>query len=383
MDLADFVASALNRAGCVAECVGDRVEALLPPAVAASLGLPENATLRIRGAPEAGEVHAGLGSTLLAQICGLQTGGTHVFRAALEPILPKKERVENEAERVLTFQNGVGRMEAVEEAPLHYLAFDFRLEALSEERHEGLVSLAVDGEMGWTPDLARALAAYLAQHRDARRRWEGDREATDLRAGHARARALARALAREAADGFIARMARRLRRDTRRVEDYYAALGAELGKRRVRGREAPDRLRSKAEAIEAERRRRLHDLQRRHAVTLRIEPVCVLEVATPGLSLRARLHRRKNERRVKLGWNPITREFDRWLCEGCGAAAGVPVLCDAIHLLCVRCADRCPACARGGASARMPGAADRPPEHGPSGPPQNAPRHEDPRAEDR
>ncbi len=349
MDLSVFVASTLSRAGGVAECENpDLVEAILPAAVAGSLGLPEEARLRVRGAAEAEEVHAGFGSSLLAQICALQAGATHRFRAALAPSLPKIGRVREEAERILTFQNGVGRMESLEESLLRYLAFDFRYQAISDERHEGLLSVAVDGEMGWTPDLPRAIGDYLARHPHARRPWPEDGQPAGLGAGFARAMALARARTREAAEGFIARMARRLRRDTRRVEEYYGALEEEIERRR--GRETPERLRSKADAIGAERRRRLHDLQRRHAVTLRVEPLCVLVLATPGLTLRARLHRRKNERRVTIGWNPITREFDCWLCEGCGAAAGLPVICDAMHLLCARCAGPCPACAGRGSS---------------------------------
>jgi hypothetical protein len=359
MDLSVFVASTLNRAGGVAECDRhDLVEAILPPAVAAALGLSEEARLRVRGAAEAEEVHAGFGTSLLAQICALQAGASHRFRAALAPSLPRSGRVREEAERVLTFQNGVGRMEALEESVLNYLVFDFRYEALSEEKHEGLLSIAVAGDMGWTPDLPQALSVYLAGHPHAGRPWPEDGQTADLRPGYARARALAMARAREAAEGFIARMARRLRRDTRRVEEYYGDLEAEVEKRR--GRETPERLRSKVEAIGAERTRRLHDLQRRHAVTMKVAPLCVLVLATSGLTLRARLHRRKNDRRVQISWNPITREFDRWLCEGCGDAAGLPALCDAMHLLCARCAGSCAACrvsrpADAGATARPPG----------------------------
>ncbi len=170
MELAAFVESALRRTGCLTESAGpDVVDVILPPPVAASLRVAEEVRLRVRGAPAAGEIHAGFGSSLLAQLCGLSAGTTQRFRVCLEPTLPARERVLKEAEKALTFQNAVGRLESLEPSPLEYLLFDFRFEALSEERHEGLLSVAIDREMGWSPELAGALRAYVSEHAGARR----------------------------------------------------------------------------------------------------------------------------------------------------------------------------------------------------------------------
>lgn len=345
MDLARFVESSLKRAGCLTECVEtDVVVAILPSQVAVSLQVPEEVRLRVRGVPASGELHAGVGSTLLAQICTLSSGTTRRFRAVPATPVPRRERVLKDVQRALTFQNAVGRLESIEEESLMYLAFDFRFEALSEERYEGLLSVAVDREAGWSPDLARLLLAGAGAANGAWTEPPPPEEPGEVGAGYRRAQRLAMALAREASRGFIDRMTRRLRRDTRRAEEYYGALGVEIERRRSRGRETPEMLRAKVQAVETEKGRRLHDLERRYAVTLRLEPLCLLSMRMAGLSLKAKLLRRKNERIIRLGWNPLTREFDRWLCGGCGGPAGIPSVCDQMHLLCGPCASPCASC---------------------------------------
>ena len=209
MELARFVESALQRTGCVAEIRDEDVlEALLPPPIAASLRLPEEARLRLRGSPSEGEWQAGYGSGLLAQLCSIAEGGVRRFRIELNPPLPKRERVEREAESVLSFTNAVGRVESFEEAALGYLVFDFRYWALSEERHEGLISVAVNVEGGWSPSLPATLSRFLSEHAEARKAWSATEGTPDPRPLYPAARALAGAAARVEAAPFVARMQR-------------------------------------------------------------------------------------------------------------------------------------------------------------------------------
>ena len=355
MELARFVESALQRTGCVAEIRDEDVlEALLPPPIAASLGLPEEARLRLRGSPSEGEWQAGYGSGLLAQLCSIAEGGVRRFRVELNPPLPKRERVEREAQSVLSFTNAVGRVESFEEAALGYLVFDFRYWALSEERHEGLISVAVNVEGGWSPSLPATLSRFLSEHAEARRAWSATEGTPDPRPLYPAARALAGATARVEAAPFVARMQRRLRRDAHRVEDYYQALRHEAERTRAKRRDSPESLLSKVAAIEGEKRRRHHDLRRRYSVSLRCGRIDVLALRVLGLKLRARLRRRKIETRTSLGWNPIARQFDRWLCAACHRDCGVPALCDRLHMLCSACPPECPGCSRDACPACRP-----------------------------
>lgn len=355
MELQRFVGSTLQRLGCVAEVVdGDALEVLLPSPIAASLGLPEEGRLRLSGAPQAGEVHAGYGSALLSQICSLTEGAGRRFRAELALSLPKRERVEREALSVVSFRNAVGRIESIEPDRLDYLAFDFCYAALSEERHEGLLSVAVNLDGGWSPGLGEALERSLSRHPETRQPWTAVPAEPDPRPHYAAARSLALARALSESRPFIARMERRMNRDLRRVGEYYDALRQEVERKRTRGRRG-EPSREKVEAVEGERRRRQQDLRRRYAVTLRVEPLALLALRMTGLRLQARLQRRKNEKRVRLGWNPVARRWDAWLCAGCGGEAGLPALCDRLHLLCPGCPPECPDCGRDACPACRPG----------------------------
>ena len=127
MELERFIGAALARRGCVTqERDAGRVEALLGAPVATLLGLPDEVCLRLRGPAAPGEHQAGYGSGLLSQICSLAETEGRGFRVELAPTQPKRERVERDARAVLTFQNGVARIESIEESVLDYLVFDFR-----------------------------------------------------------------------------------------------------------------------------------------------------------------------------------------------------------------------------------------------------------------
>lgn len=356
MELERFVEATLRRAGALTERTGgDCVEVVLPESVAAALRLPEASRLRLRGAPEPGEAHAGYGSDLLTGLCSLAEAAGRRYRLELAAALPKRERVERELEGVLSFRNAVGRVESLDEAVLRYLVFDFRYVALSEERHEGTASVAVHVDGGWSPALPEALEGFLAGHPDARSGWSEESEPFDAARHFRTARALALARALEGSRPFIARMERRLQRDTRRVGEYYDSLRREVEERRPARSADPRSLDSRLDAIEAEKRRRLRDLERRYAVALRVEPLSVLALRVRGLRLAARLQRRKSERRACLAWNPLARQFDRWLCDSCSGDAPVPYLCDALHVLCGSCPPDCPRCGSPSCAACRPG----------------------------
>lgn len=346
MDLQSFVGAVLTRCGGVVEPkADDRILALLPAPVAASLGVGEEVGFCLRGAASPGEIHAGFGAATLARICALADTLQRCYRVEIGAPPPKKERVEREAEAALAIRDGTAKIDDIEASVLDYIVADFRYVALSEDRHEGLVSVALDLGSGCSsPGLARGLDAYLFAHPETRRTWTGAAGHEGVGEPIERVSRLALACARAETAPFVARMARRLQRDAARIDDYYRTLRDEVERRRGRAADVDAKLDAKVAAIEAEKLRRRGDLERRYAVRLRLEPLAVLHVRASGLAVRIRLRRRGATSEVRLGWNAVARELDRWTCDACGREEQAPALCDALHRLCAGCAPRCTVC---------------------------------------
>lgn len=361
MDLQRFVDAVLTLHGCVTQPHGDgRVDVILGAPVAARLGVAEESRFWLRAVDPADSspaaaspamatdgVLAGYGTGVLGAICSMAAELGRVYRVELAPPPPKPERVEREADSVLMFQNGIARLEAIETCILHYLIVDFRYSALSEDRHEGLLAVALNLEGGGSsPTLPARLPAYLTEHPEARRPWQGVQEHANVQPALVRAHLQALHMARVETHAFRTRLGRRLHRDRRRVDTYYETLRQEVARRRSREPEDADRLQEKLAAIEAERRHKYRDLDRRYTVRLRLEPLAVLLLRTTGLALRIRLQRSKKALAARLGWNGVARVLDQWTCDSCGAETKVPGLCESLHRLCSACSSRCRACGR-------------------------------------
>jgi hypothetical protein len=357
MELQRFVEVALARAGGAVQTTANGVDALLVPAAAASLEVGEEVRLRVGGDSRPGEILAGYGSAFLARLCALVESVPRKYRLELEPAPPKRERIEREADSVLAFHGATGRIESIQDAQLEYTLVDFRYAATSDEKSEGIVTVAVSAVGTSSPRLVRELPGFIERHPEARREWRGilDREAAwPLEPSLATANRVARAVVRAETRPFVSRMGRRLQRDLRRVHDYYGALLYEVENRKRRGSEAPEKVRAKLAAVEAEKRHRGQDLQRRYAVSLRLEPVAVLALRIRGSAAVVRLQRRKAATTLLLGWNGVARELDHWICTTCGAEAPSPVVCAAFHLVCAECPRRCETCGRDACPACAP-----------------------------
>ena len=346
MDLQSFVGAVLTRQGGITQVQSDdRVLALLPPPVAGTLDLPEEACLRLREPSSDGEAQAGFGTPLLGRICALTETLERLYRIEICAPLPKIERVEREAEAALGFQAGTAKLESIEPRILEYVMVDVRYVALSEDRHEGMVTVALDLDSGCSsPGLARGLDTFLHAHPEAHRSWTGAGASALLPTQLERASRLARSHVQAETTSFVTRMTRRFQRDGARIDDYYQALRDEVDRRRARPGAADAKLAAKIHAIEAETLRRHRDLERRYAVRLMLEPLAVAHVRASGLAVRIRLRRRHASAIVCLGWNTVARELDRWTCDACAEEMQSPSLCDALHRLCAECARKCLRC---------------------------------------
>jgi hypothetical protein len=338
-----FVLDALEAEGALADRSDERAAALLPPALAARLALPEEVSLALYP-DRPGDTGAGLGSPLLDKLVGEARALLPVVSARLEVEPPRPAHVRSLAER-FSLRNGLVEIRQTTAGEGRYLAASMVYSIEADERREGsfLVVVADDGA---EPDASlRALfEGTMADPRLAPTRSpvtvEGAAPHLVLRAERA---------AREASAPALAEVARRHARDRDRIADYFDQLAAEA--RSPRRRTEAAAIEAKPGHILLERDRKIHDLATRYTARVTVRPAALLAVAVPSALVEIRLRRRKAERMFSLRIPACAHAADLPACEGCGLPAAKPVACDdAVHLLCELCAPSalgrpvCPAC---------------------------------------
>jgi hypothetical protein len=348
LDPLGFVADELAARGALIERGDDGALAVLPPALARGLDLPETCGLAGTAGPQA--VGCGLGSSLLDRLVSEVRASVPVASVTWLADPPRLANGERLAERIVV-RNGVAELLGVAHASASYLVGVFSWTAEADDRYQGMTMAVVNAATAAEPDPASlaAIAAIIAG--------DDDRvaEARDARGAVGGARTLA---ARSALtigprlDEVAAAVARRRDRERSRIDEYFASLISEA--RRPRRQVTRGAIDARVAALRAEHQAKLRDLTARYAVRVRVDPVALAAVAMRVAELRIRLRRRKGERELALHVPPHARLPDALACVACSGTTRAPLLCDdALHLLCETCAPdtggrpRCPACRHG------------------------------------
>ena len=324
-----FAARVLERQGALVEPAETGVTAVLPEPLRRSLDLPELCLL-VEGA-EAGEEEraCGYGSEALGRVAGLALGGgsTAVFRAVLPELPPQPPR---------GFEglNVSVRVAGYQAAPRWTLAGLARYRASADDQREGLCRAAVrvpDGPPLPWPDLDLLPLAPVAP---------GEVPAEPLRAAFPRLLSALRARAGLDLLGFREAVARRRRRDGDRLRRYFEDVARDL--RRRMERRGGEGLEAKLEALPAELKRKLAELEAESVVRARLELVWIAALLVPGLTGELEVRRRKETRVLEVHCDGVSRRWMGLRCDGCGEAALAFALCDAAaHVLCGRCWEGC------------------------------------------
>jgi hypothetical protein len=313
-----------------------RMTAMLPSAVAASLGTDE--WLSIDGGDPADWLER-MERVLPAQPLLVEAQ----YRSG-RPVPPI------DASSVLgsqfAIQNGIWRLVEDTGATALYQLFTFRYTIDSDDRSSGIHTVCFNTDAGAavpTPE------SFLSGVRDALAETSGLAVSDVVARWYRSAVAVSRDAIRKQVSQAEETATRRLARDTQRVEAYYAGLLAQFEKRIAkRGGDpaAVEKERTRAAATKADRAAKLEDLQRKYALRIRIEPALLLAVRAPVRRISVRLIRKKEERPWTLDWNPVLGVLEPPVCEHCSSAAHPLYLCERAHLLCRNCWPQCPACSR-------------------------------------
>lgn len=357
--LKDFLAQLLTQHGALVDELSDTLlEVLFPPELAQGLGVGE---LERFAFPEGAQPQAsptpmidasgpaprlvGYQSELLEGLGRLLVGHGAVTAAALvEPLPLKRLDLERDIERALALQNAVYKVQHQEPATVAYLLCHFKYAALSDERHEGMISLAVNER---TLQVVTGLSELLPEL-SLTPELPNDADAADLERVYAQACRAAQSLMQDVLADFVRSMNRRLNRDVQHVTEYYHAMAQEIATPRHKKSltaEDQEHAQARLRATELELERKIHDLQAKYALTVRVEPVGVMRLFVPVMLVSLTVLRRKWTVPLALAWNPLLRELERVTCAGCLRPSKSIFICDEQrHAVCPTCFEPCPTC---------------------------------------
>ena len=352
LTLRDFVVDLLVKEGAVVESDGAHcIEFLAPPALQQALRMPEFGRLWFGEDPPADVDRMTFESDWLERfrlLLGERGRTSRCVFYAEPPVISHPERI---VEHGAVLQNAVLRLVGVTAAWTRYLLLTFHYTALSDDKRDGIVHLAVNLMNSSAPDdfipgLMKAVTELdpneLTIPAGARlpAPWSPERANRFVRA------ALPRRI-KSSVQPFIRGIRRRFDRDLDRLFDYYNRLWQEsLERLNKQGGEVKPNS-SRLGAIEREYGAKVADLEKNYALKVEVENVQTLEVVMPVRRFELLIKRRKKERRVLLDWNPIVRRLEPLPCEFSFTSEGGRVVCDeALHLVSLPAHGPCPECGK-------------------------------------
>jgi hypothetical protein len=374
--LRDFVAELLESEGAVVDrWEPEGLDVLAPAALGRALELPELARLAFGPELPEGAIRVGLEGDWLDRFGTLigERGRWLERQLNLPAPLPAPARPDELVASAFNLPNAVARFIGLGPGWTRCLVVTFRHAALSDEKREGLVQLALNrGTGGFLGDAWTRLQGLLADSElwqapeaAVRRAAATPAQAPDL---EAQLRPTLREQVGRDLQPFLRAMRHRLERDRTRVHAYHDDLRAAAQKRLAALAEATsekaesERRREalRVAAIEREYHAKLEDLRRNYALRVTVEWVQTLELFLPVQRLEILIRRRKGERRIFFDWHPAVRLAELPVCEWGAGLERVRLVCDErLHLTEPSGQAPCPACGAAWCRACHPSACPR------------------------
>jgi hypothetical protein len=330
-----FSAEVIEKCGGIVERRDEQLHALLSTQLAGELDMGEEAQL---GGPENPLLY---GSPLLDRLIGLVTRSIPLAYGQITVPYLKKAGFDQVIGRDVVFADGQVRIVGRAETRSTYMVLMCCYTALSDERREGLVHVAVQEPGGV---LVPGMVDLWREARPEYFRGDGVPPHFSANAETAVAAGLrgAETLLREELGDFLASMRRRLRRDIRNTREYYEALRAEmeasLSHPNLTDSQRGDRM-LKIRDLPREMERKIQDLEQKYQVRVTISACAAVRLLVDVVQVMVDLRYRKASRSLSLVWNPVTRSLDPLLCDHCrqtttrlqptGRDAQVQLLCHA------------------------------------------------------
>lgn len=335
-----FFAELLAAQGALTDAIEpEGIEALLPPELQQALGVPEHCRFGFGATLPEGAQRVGIESDWLERCARALGEHGRVARLVLDAD-GKLGDPEAALTQELALDNATFRLLDSQPAWTRYLVLDFRYTALSDDKREGMLRLAVNLATGALPD---AVLERISP-------WVDDlRENSELSAGASLpadwdgarlSKVLHRALCARldaALEPFARGLRRRLERDQDRLYAYHNDLHREALLRQMAlpaGDKGREREALRVDAIARDYAAKLDDLAHKYALQVSVEWVRTLDLIMPVQRLAVLIRRRKANRVIQLDWNRMARRIEPPPCEDNFGTERSRLACDdAVHLV--------------------------------------------------
>jgi hypothetical protein len=349
-----FVGNLLRHAGALVEPITpEGLEILAPRHVQEALGVGEFARLGFGASLPPGAQRVGIEGDWLDRFARVLGSGGRRSRL----VYTGSARAPGDPERILGHEllldNATYRLLDVSPAWTRYLALDFRASAVSDDKRDFILRLAINLATGALPD---AVLATVSPELDREMLEESEPPEAALPPMWERARLLDlvdRALRPRldvALAPFLKALGRRLDRDQDRLHRYHNDLHREASERAgslPEGDVRRVREEQRIAAIAREYSAKLDDLARQYATRVSVQWVQTLEWVVPVHRFTVQIRRRKADRTILLDWNPLARKLDPPVCEATASAERPRLVCDdALHLVVPQALGPCAHCGK-------------------------------------
>jgi hypothetical protein len=312
-ELLDFAAQVIEKHGGVTEYQTRGYQSLLPPALAQQLELPEEFVLGSKKAPLM------YGHPLLDRLIAMSTEQVPVLYARIAVPYLKRAGFEQLIASQFSFRQGKCRIISQEEARTNYAILYCRYLAMSDQRKEGLIEIAVHENTGavvsnFENRLDEFEIEYLVEDQIPADFSANPHGAFNTGLNHARMH-----IEQELPD-FLASIRRHLNRDVKNTREYYEALKKEMEESLQRTNLSPDQIKdrkSKIHDLPHEMERKITDLRQKYQVEITLTISGIIRFLVPVVQLSVELSHRKIRRNFFLRFNPVTYHLDPLVCEKC------------------------------------------------------------------
>ena len=347
--LPDVIKDILESHGALIEPKDNNcMEAIIPPEVSQALRVPEFSRLCFSSeALNDNSIYASYESDFFHSIGDLIKNKGRFAVIAFDPVNPNPEKLLKIINDKIILSNAVFRLQNKTEIKnVSYLLIYFKYTALSDDKHEGIIPVLINNMNFFVTPFENGLDEFTdrikkADFKNAVSDIEFKALKSALTAGNK--------IAGEKLKDFIKSLERRLNRDTKRIHEYYHSLKHETVKamEKKTEKEEKDKFEKKLDAIEIEKKWKIQDIISRYALSIKLEPVCIVRIETKTLVFPINIKRRLASREFPIIYNPLSRRLDILPCESCFYPSGANYICDdKLHIVCSDCFKSCPHCGK-------------------------------------